>query len=117
MATPENELKQPMAMTAPVLMNNEQSSDGSTCPKSEYMAFVLPSKYSMESNPPPKPTNPNVNLRTVPAKTCAVHTFSGTANPASAAKKVTHNLSLSALLPPAFRAWVRGTHNLQGCRC
>jgi hypothetical protein len=54
MATPENEQKQPMAMTAPVLMNNEQSTDGSSCPKAEYMAFVLPSKYSMENNPPPK---------------------------------------------------------------
>lgn len=52
----------------------------------ETMAFVLPSKMTMETAP--TPTNPNVALRQVPSRTCAVHKFSGTANPMIAAQKV-----------------------------
>mmetsp|Transcript_5074 Transcript_5074/g.11798 ORF Transcript_5074/g.11798 Transcript_5074/m.11798 type:complete len:210 (-) Transcript_5074:266-895(-) len=87
-ATPENQAKQAMAMTAPVFMTtgNEKGekiamtapvlqSGDAQCGDDRTMSFVLPSKYTLETAP--TPTNPSVQLRQVPARTCAVHKFSG----------------------------------------
>lgn len=65
-----NESKQSISMTAPVVQN----------PKMETwtMTFSLPKKYSLSTAP--KPNDPRVQLREIPAETIAVLRFSGTVN-------------------------------------
>jgi hypothetical protein len=72
------EKSEKIAMTAPVL--SEKSTD-----QSRTIGFVMPKKYTLESLP--KPNNPKVTLREVPAKRFAVLKFSGYANEKRAAKK------------------------------
>jgi len=57
-----------IAMTAPVAQ--ERSGEGWT------VAFVMPSEYSLEALP--KPSDPRVTLRAVPARRVAAVSFSGT---------------------------------------
>eukprot|EP00897_Mesotaenium_endlicherianum_P007185 jgi/Mesen1/6495/ME000332S05500 len=57
-----------IAMTAPVI-TSEASQQEAT------MQFVLPSKYTMETIP--KPTNPDIHVKEIPAKKMGVMTFSG----------------------------------------
>lgn len=74
-----------IAMTAPVAMEPlvSQAADGnsgSTLPAMQgatqwRMHFVMPSQYTLASLP--KPNNPAVRLRQVPAKTWAVLSYSG----------------------------------------
>jgi len=63
---------EPVAMTAPVVMSGEGYTSGMT------MQFILPSKYTMETAP--KPTDPLVKVVQVPERVIAVHTFNGWAN-------------------------------------
>jgi hypothetical protein len=56
-----------IAMTAPVTM---ESSGGAW-----KMAFVMPSKFTIDTLP--KPKNPNVTIKQMPAQQLAVVTFSG----------------------------------------
>jgi hypothetical protein len=67
-----NAQAQSIAMTAPV---EETLADNDA-----YMAFTLPSQYSMEDLP--EPTNTLVTLHEVPARTMAVVQFSGWARDA-----------------------------------
>jgi hypothetical protein len=68
--TPENKLQQPIAMTAPVLMDEDQ------CGNTENMAFVLPFEFrSMDEIP--SPTDKRVEIKEIPGETVAVAKFSG----------------------------------------
>jgi SOUL heme-binding protein len=62
----------PIAMTAPVAMKT--STDSS---QMRTMTFFLPAEYTTLQSVP-KPTNPTVSIRSIPATTGAVHRFSGT---------------------------------------
>lgn len=73
---------QKIAMTAPVAMEPlvSQGADSNSMPamqgaKQWRMHFVMPSQYTLASLP--KPNNPAVRLRQVPAKTWAVLSYSG----------------------------------------
>ena len=80
MAKPENEAKEAIAMTAPVLMSRaNDSSSASTPDAGAYkMAFFLPASRYTRAADAPKPTSPHVALVDVPARTVAAVTFSGT---------------------------------------
>ena len=65
--TMEADTSSKIAMTAPVTM---ESSEGSW-----KMAFVMPSKFTMDTLP--KPKNPNVTIKQMPPQQVAVVTFSG----------------------------------------
>jgi hypothetical protein len=65
--TMEADTSSKIAMTAPVTM---ESSEGSW-----KMAFVMPSKFTMDTLP--KPKNPNVTIKQMPPQQLAVVTFSG----------------------------------------
>jgi hypothetical protein len=69
-----------IAMTAPVTMEPLASPSADGLPAMQgatqwRMHFVMPSQYTLASLP--KPNNPAVRLREVPAKTWAVLTYSG----------------------------------------
>jgi effector-binding domain-containing protein len=72
-----------IAMTAPVTMEADTSSKiAMTAPVTMEgsggawkMAFVMPSKFTMDTLP--KPKNPNVTIKQMPAQQIAVVTFSG----------------------------------------
>ena len=77
---PENVQQKPMDMTAPVILDQNQSKKLSmTSPvisSDKKMSFVLPFEFnSLEEIP--KPTNKDVSIRLVPEKVVAVDTFSG----------------------------------------
>ena len=85
-------------MTAPVT----QQADGNTW----RVRFIMPSKYTIETLP--KPNNPAVKLKEVPAKRFAVIRFSGTAGEDSL-KRHTKELSdflgaknFAPLSPPTY---------------
>jgi effector-binding domain-containing protein len=87
-----------IAMTAPVT----QQADGGTW----RVRFIMPSKYTIETLP--KPNNPAVKLREVPAKRLAAIRFSGSADEDSL-KRHTEELSdflgaknLTPLSPPSY---------------
>jgi hypothetical protein len=65
--TIEADTSSKIAMTAPVTM---EGSGGAW-----KMAFVMPSKFTMDTLP--KPKNPNVTIKQMPAQQLAVVTFSG----------------------------------------
>jgi hypothetical protein len=103
MGSPQNEGSQFIAMTAPVVMEEDQSGSGSiamTAPvvttKSSIttnhkdvkrMQFFLPEEYNNLKSIP-KPTNPNVTIHKIPAARGVVHTFSGTAGDVKTKHKV-----------------------------
>ena len=72
-----------IAMTAPVTMEADTSSKiAMTAPVTMEgsggawkMAFVMPSKFTMETLP--KPKNPNITIKQIPTQQLAVVTFSG----------------------------------------
>jgi SOUL heme-binding protein len=66
----------PIAMTAPVAMKTSSATDSS---QMRTMTFFLPAEYTTLQSVP-KPTNPAVSIRSIPAATGAVHRFSGTMN-------------------------------------
>lgn len=72
---------QPIAMTAPV-MTAEQTTDDESghTKKLVTMQFVLPSDYTMENVP--RPIDPSVSVKEVPARKYGVVTFSGVADEA-----------------------------------
>ena len=76
---PENEGKQSMAMTAPVVKEMHASKIAMTAPvvKNEgMMQFMLPAEYDSVDKIP-KPTNPDVHIKVIPPAVGAVHRFSG----------------------------------------
>mmetsp|Transcript_17685 Transcript_17685/g.38930 ORF Transcript_17685/g.38930 Transcript_17685/m.38930 type:complete len:209 (-) Transcript_17685:219-845(-) len=93
--TPENKTKdgepETVAMTAPVLNTGESAEAISmTAPvlnSGGKMAFTLPSKYKTLDSAP-KPTNPEVSLREMPAFQAAVFTFTWSTDQADAEKRV-----------------------------
>lgn len=91
--TPENEGKQSIAMTAPVVMEKESkvkpetismtapvvmenSGDGDGMKK---MMFMLPEEYN-ELSKIPKPTNSNVHIEHIPSEIGVVHRYNGNFN-------------------------------------
>lgn len=92
--TPENEGSTSIAMTAPVVMEQD---DGSAKPESiamtapvvmensagddntKKMMFMLPSEYD-DMSKIPKPTNPAVHIEEIPSEVGAVHRYNGSFN-------------------------------------
>jgi len=75
--TPNNEGTKALAMTAPVISRPEQirmTAPVVTQEQAGTMAFVMPKEYTMQTIP--KPTDPAITLREIPAKKAAVLTFS-----------------------------------------
>jgi DNA gyrase inhibitor GyrI len=80
---PVKKQSEKIAMTAPVTMEADTSSKiAMTVPVTMEdsggawkMAFVMPSKFTMETLP--KPKNPNITIKQIPAQQLAVVTFSG----------------------------------------
>jgi hypothetical protein len=80
---PVKKQSEKIAMTAPVTMEADTSSKiAMTAPVTMEgsggawkMAFVMPSKFTMDTLP--KPKNPNVTIKQMPAQQLAVVTFSG----------------------------------------
>ena len=75
---------EPVAMTVPVM---EQGTDGA-----RRVTFSMPSKYTIETLP--KPNNPAVKLREVPAHRVAVTRFSWYATDSRVARLQTRLLSI-----------------------
>lgn len=84
---PQNEASESISMTAPVMKGSGDKGGTAismTAPviKSaneqggQTMAFVLPAEYD-ELSKIPKPTNPNVHIKNIPAQVGAVHRYSG----------------------------------------
>mgnify|MGYP003406639485 CR=1 FL=1 len=84
---PENTAKESISMTAPVSMKQQHTEKiAMTAPvvmkqqsdvaAQHTMTFILPEKYkSLESIP--KPNNPEISIKEIPAQIGAVHRFSG----------------------------------------
>jgi hypothetical protein len=89
--TPENEGSEAISMTAPVVIDSSKKKRGEaiamTAPVvidskgegNKKMQFMLPKKYD-ELSKIPKPTNPAVHIKEIPAEVGAVHVFSGRYN-------------------------------------
>eukprot|EP01083_Nonionella_stella_P072086 194133_1 len=73
-----------IAMTAPVVTSDSDSKSSEGMKK---MQFILPEEYD-DISKIPKPTNPKVIVKEVPAATGAVHTFSGAMNDTKEKTKV-----------------------------
>ncbi len=71
MSKPKNDMAAPIAMTAPVLMNK------GTAMGEFKMAFFLPASRFAKASDAPVPTDENVKIKDVPARTVAVRTFRG----------------------------------------
>lgn len=94
--SPQNEAAESISMTAPVMKggsNNNNSNSGGDHPKGgtaiamtapvmksagddKTMAFVLPAEYN-ELSKIPKPTNPAVQIKSIPPQVGVVHRYSG----------------------------------------
>lgn len=70
-----------IAMTAPVTQAPAQASDG----EAWTVAFIMPSDWSMDTLP--TPTNPDVRVREIPARTVASLRYSGRSRPKAQARK------------------------------
>ena len=55
--------------------------------KTYKMAFFMPASRFSKASDAPKPTNPDVTIKDVPARTLAVHTFSGNLRQAAIAER------------------------------
>ena len=77
--TPENQQKEPMAMTAPVLFENNKNG--------EEMSFVLPF-HMQHVNEVPAPLNRNIKIDKQTKKVLAVKSFSGWVNKMVETQKV-----------------------------
>jgi len=71
----EQDAKKPetIAMTAPVVMENTSGEDGSNTKK---MMFMLPAEYDSVSKIP-KPSNPLVHIEEIPSEVGVVHRYNG----------------------------------------
>lgn len=83
-----------ISMTAPVLIEPHAEKISMTAPVNVEQSgagwkvnFVMPSQYTLETLP--KPNNPLVNIKPIPAKKFAVIQFSGLVDEEKMAKKVT----------------------------
>ena len=83
--TPENEGKQAISMTAPVVTEKQATKMAMTAPVvtensgtsgEKVMKFILPVEYD-EMAKIPKPTNPDVTIEEIPSQVGVVHRFSG----------------------------------------
>ena len=86
--SPQNEGNQPMAMTAPVVMEGGAGNSGTkiamTAPVAtentgdgmKTMKFMLPAEYD-DLSKIPKPTNPAVHIEAIPPQVGAVHRYNG----------------------------------------
>ena len=86
-----------IAMTAPVGIESSKSSEGAG--NQWTVSFVMPAEYTLASLP--KPLNPQVKIREVPAEKRAVITFSGFYNEEKVQEKT-----------QALRDWIK-TKNLK----
>jgi hypothetical protein len=84
--TPQNEGSTSIAMTAPVVMEQEPTAIAMTAPVvmenqsgMKKMMFMLPAEYDNMSKIP-KPTNPNVHIEELPSEVGAVHRYNGNFN-------------------------------------
>ena len=95
--TPENEGSTSISMTAPVIMEQDNSDDSKnnkpeaiamTAPvvmentgegDMKKMMFMLPEEYD-DLSKIPKPTNPNVHIAEIPSETGVVHRYNGKYN-------------------------------------
>jgi hypothetical protein len=73
----ENKSKKKIEMTTPVIRSEKIKMTAPVLSKKDYMAFIMPSKYTKDTIP--EPTNPSVKLRFQDEKTYAVLKFSGIA--------------------------------------
>ena len=73
---------EPIAMTAPVLIDNERT-----------MMFLLPASKYGSIHDAPTPSDPRVRLQTLPARLQAVRTFSGNLRPARAREQLARLLA------------------------
>ncbi len=64
-----------IAMTAPVSLEPIGQTKALTGAREWRVAFTMPSEYSLATLP--KPTNPSIRIREIPAKTCAAVRYSG----------------------------------------
>lgn len=69
----ESQESEKIAMTAPVIT----ADSGSGSKKESIMQFVLPAKYTLENAP--KPKDPRVSIKELPARKLGVIKFSGNA--------------------------------------
>ena len=87
---PENEGKQSIDMTAPVVMEKEPESIAMTAPVvmenskedgdgTKKMMFMLPAEYD-DMSKIPKPTNPNVHIEHISSEVGVVHRYNGNFN-------------------------------------
>ncbi len=65
-----------IAMTAPVVMGNNESTNNITSEGKKRMKFFLPGEYD-DLSKIPKPTNPAVRIAEVPPAVGAVHRYNG----------------------------------------
>jgi len=99
--TPQNEGSVSIAMTAPVVTDNVKgekiamtapvvtsSDEIGSATEMKKMQFILPEEYD-DMSKIPKPTNPNVVVKKVPAAVGAVHTFTGFVKDAKAKNTAT----------------------------
>ncbi|KAL3785409.1 hypothetical protein ACHAW5_010374 [Stephanodiscus triporus] len=84
--TPQNEGSTSIAMTAPVVMEQEPTAIAMTAPvvmesdgKMKKMMFMLPVEYD-DLAKIPKPTNPAVHIEEIPSEVGAVHRYNGIFN-------------------------------------
>lgn len=84
--TPQNEGSTSIAMTAPVVMEQDPTAIAMTAPVvmenqsgMKKMMFMLPAEYDNMSKIP-KPTNPNVHIEELPSEIGAVHRYNGNFN-------------------------------------
>lgn len=89
--TPVKTTAQKIAMTAPVVLTPANASASSDMPTLQgaqqwRLHFVMPSRYTLATLP--KPNNPAVTLRELPAKTWAVLMYSGLNTEAGTQKRI-----------------------------
>mmetsp|Transcript_9491 Transcript_9491/g.15769 ORF Transcript_9491/g.15769 Transcript_9491/m.15769 type:complete len:226 (+) Transcript_9491:221-898(+) len=81
---PMNEGAESISMTAPVVMENRGTEIAMTAPVvrsgGETMQFMLPAKYD-SIDKVPKPTNPNVHVKELPATVGVAHRYNGSFAP------------------------------------
>ena len=90
--TGKNTSNQKIAMIAPVITSEKIAMTAPVISNKNFMAFVLPSKFSMETAP--IPSDPAVHLEEIPERILAVIRFSGYARP----KQVQHYESQLTLI-------------------
>jgi hypothetical protein len=92
---PENEGKESISMTAPVVKETKPMSIAMTAPvvksqesdERKVMQFYLPAEYD-DLSKIPRPTNPKVLIKKIPISIGAVHRYSGSFSDDSARQKV-----------------------------